>query len=71
MSSYFYKQISPTVQQFCKEDKIPYDVHNSLTEVFRESYETLKYYNSGKQYSVLKIYDGNSEDQDHTQHSFR
>ena len=30
MSNCFYSQISPTVQQFCKENNIPYVVHKSL-----------------------------------------
>ena len=43
MSNCFYSQISPTVQQFCKENNIPYVVHKSLLEVFQEYYKTLKY----------------------------
>ena len=48
MSNCFYSQISPTVQQFCKENNIPYVVHKSLLEVFQEYYKTLKYFNSKK-----------------------
>jgi len=46
MSNAFYTQISPTVQQYCKDKNIQYIVHKSLFEVFQQYYKTLKHFNS-------------------------
>jgi linoleoyl-CoA desaturase len=46
MSNAFYTQISPTVQQYCKDKNIQYVVHKSLFEVFQQYYKTLKHFNS-------------------------
>ena len=39
MSNCFYSQISPTVQQFCKDSNFPYVVHKYSLEVFQEYYK--------------------------------
>jgi fatty acid desaturase len=48
MSNCFYRQIAPTIKEFCKEHGIPYVEHHSLVEVFQRYFKTLKYYNSKK-----------------------
>jgi len=45
MSSIHYKAISPIVREFCKEHDIKYTVHNSIYEIMKEYYKSLKHFN--------------------------